>query len=195
MLKSPKSNIRIRIKNIFPFTARGLAFFFLSVLITALGYIRMDLASLLWGCAFFLLSVYSFIGSHIVKHILSRFLLNTPESVNVSLPNRGIFPDEKVNLRLRIELPGVILPGFLINFSCRMYFPGRTPLVFNAELKKGINETFITKTGQYRGVYKSRTVSIICRDLLKFTESFIKLQFTESVVIYPSLAGHREVPD
>ena len=195
MQKSPELSIKIRIGRIFPFTVRGFAFFLLSVLITVLGYIRMDLASLLWGCAFFLISLYSFIGSHIVKHILSRFLFNTPESVNISVPYRGVFPGDNISLRLRIELPGVILPGFMINFLCRMHFPGRVPLVFNAELKRGINETFITKKGKYRGIYKSREVSVICRDLLKFTESAVNIEFSEAVVVYPFLAGHREMPD
>ncbi|NOY08586.1 MAG: DUF58 domain-containing protein [Spirochaetes bacterium] len=189
MLKSPKSGIKNLLKLVFPFTGRGAAFFFLSAGIITAGFLRMDLASLLWGSAFLIISVYSLIGNHIGKNFIRHFVLSSPDNMNISFPSKGSFPGEKMNIRLQVEIPGFMLPGFTSAFVCIMYFPERNPLVFKAGLKRGRNELFLSEKVLYRGIYKSKSASIIYRDFLKFTESKTEIAVPESLIVFPALSG------
>ncbi len=188
MLKSPKSGIKNLLKPVFPFTGRGTAFFFLSAGIITAGFLRMDLASLLWGSAFLIISVYSLIGNHIGKNLIRHFVLSKPDNINISFPSNGSFPGEKMNIRLQVEIPGFMLPGFTVSFVFKMYFPERNPLVFKTGLKRGRNELFLSEKVLYRGIYKSRSASIIYRDFLKFTESKTEISVPESLIVFPALS-------
>ena len=193
MLKSPKSGIKNLLKMVFPFTGRGTAFFFLSAGIITVGFLRMDLASLLWGSAFLIISVYSLIGNHIGKNLIRHFVLSAPDNMNISFPSNGSFPGEKMNIRLQVEIPGFMLPGFTAVFVCKMYFPERNPLVFKAGLKRGRNELFLSEKVLYRGIYKSKSASIIYTDFLKFTESKTEIFVPESLIVFPAFSGKMSI--
>ena len=77
------------------FTRWGILFFFLSLGILVIGALRMELAAILWGSAFCLIAVYSFLVNRLTRAILRRFFEKAPDPVDFTLSAAGVFPRER----------------------------------------------------------------------------------------------------
>ena len=116
-----------RSETLFSFTRWGLLFFFLSLAILAIGALRMELAAILWGSAFCLIAVYSFLVNRLTRAILRRFFDRAPDPVDFTLAATGVFPRSSATAQLNAELPRFRAPGIKIRFEVPLCWPGRGP--------------------------------------------------------------------
>ena len=167
------------------FTRWGVLFFFLSLAILVIGALRMELAAILWGSAFCLIAVYSFLVNRLTRAILRRFFEKAPDPVDFTLSVTGVFPRSSATAQLNAELPRFRAPGIKIRFEIFLRWPGRKPLRLSSDLKAGRNHHTFEIVPPYRGCYQSREVHIVIGDLLGFTRFPLTLALSEKLRVYP----------
>ncbi len=178
--------------SLIPFTARGAAFFFLSIAIVAIGFFRMDLASLLWGSAFFLISLYVLAGNVVERAVTERYIREKPDSFDIFFTGKGFFPGEMANVKVKVLIPRFFVPGFTLRFSGRLVFSETREISIESELKGGVNDFFIDLKAEKRGLYRTVETVIRCRDFMGFTTSKIYLDVDEYFRVFPSITEKRE---
>ena len=167
------------------FTRWGILFFFLSLGILVIGALRMELAAILWGSAFCLIAVYSFLANRLTRAILRRFFEKAPDPVDFTLSATGVFPRASAAAQLSAELPRFRAPGIKIRFEILLSWPGRKPLRLSRDLKAGRNHHTFQIIPLYRGCYQSREAHIVIGDLLGFTRFPLALALEEKFRVYP----------
>lgn len=179
-------------RTIFPFTWRGVFFFFLSLVILTPGIIRSELAALLWGSGFMLLVLYAFGGNHIFRFITKKHLLKTLDAVDCNLPTRGLFPRIKGIAEIKVMLPRIAIPGFQVRFVHCLHWHERPPICVETLLTRGRNTKIVDFTPENRGCYKSSFANLEFKDILGFTKGFLQVRLAEQVRVFPSVDSLEE---
>jgi uncharacterized protein (DUF58 family) len=172
---------------LFSFTRWGVLFFFLSLMILVIGAVRMELAAILWGSAFCLLTAYSLLVNRLTQATVRRFFEKTPDPVDFTLSATGVFPRSPAAAQLSAELPRLRVPGIRIGFEILLHWPGRKPIRLSHDLIAGGNRHVFDFYPPYRGCYQSRDVHIVIRDLLGFTRYRLALPLAEKLRVYPAV--------
>jgi len=184
--------IRQRLGRFFPLTLRGALYFSLSLLILAVGVLRMELATLLWGSSFVLLALYCLTANLLYLSILRRHIAGTPDPVDCTLPGSGMFPGTCGSAEISAELPRRIVPGLRSAFEMRLRWHGRAPLVIRAALSPGRNRTTAEVEARHRGCFRAEQARIVVEDLLGFTRSYLSIPLAEKLRVFPALKPAQE---
>lgn len=181
----PGSTIKKQLKVFLPFTWRGALFLFLSCIFLISGILRIDLALLLWGGAFLLISVYTLLGNHLTRVIARNHFKKRPGAYDIFLPVKGHFPGTVARADIRIELPAFLLPGFVVYFSYILTWRNHRSIRIECRLTGRTNSRVIEFPAEKRGDYHSDIALLIYRDVLGFTRGSIPLNVEERVRIFP----------
>lgn len=181
----PGSTTKKQLKDFLPLTWRGTLFLFLSCAFLITGILRIDLALLLWGGAFLLISVYTFLGNHLTRVIARNHFKKRPGAYDIFLPVKGLFPGTVARADIRIELPAFLLPGFVVYFSYILTWRNHRSIRVECRLIGRKNSRVIEILAEKRGDYHSDIALLIYRDVLGFTRGSIPLNVEERVRIFP----------
>lgn len=181
----PGSTTKKQLKDFLPLTRRGTLFLFLSCAFLITGILRIDLALLLWGGAFLLISVYTFLGNHLTRVIARNHFKKRPGAYDIFLPVKGLFPGTVARADIRIELPAFLLPGFVVYFSYILTWRNHRSIRVECRLIGRKNSRVIEILAEKRGDYHSDIALLIYRDVLGFTRGSIPLNVEERVRIFP----------
>jgi uncharacterized protein (DUF58 family) len=192
----------------FPLTWRGIFFGVVSSGLLLFGILRIELAALLWGSAFFLLVLYTLGGNHFCCWLIRRHLATRLEAVDCTLPARGLFPapagsgteaapadSGAASAVVRVELPARLPPGLRVAFNLTLSWQEREPIRLRAPLNPGRNEQRLGFRTDKRGLYKSRRAGLEVTDLLGYTRSVLEVPLTEQVRVLPALRPAPEWED
>ncbi len=192
MLKYLKSNIEVFFRDFFPFTLRGFFFFLFGFSLLVIGIIKINLAVLLWGSAFSLISLYTLLGSIFQRIILGWFFNRGNGKLEISIPNRGLFIGEESNVIAKLKVPHFVLPGFgyaaYIEFS---FYGGRNIRLFHS-VSPGESEISMSFRAGKRGMYRAKRLSLQCEDFLGLSRLRKYFDSNESIRVYPFVAGKSE---
>ncbi len=170
----------------FPLTRRGLAFLGLSLAVAAVGAVRMELAALLWGSSFLLVSLYAAAGALFLRGVVRRHLRRTPDAVDCRLPARGLFPGTPALARVEADLPRLLLPGFRLAFRADFGWQSRPPLRLQAWLAPGVGVQMPGFRPRWRGCYRSHAARVAVGDLAGLAAAEILLPLAEEVRVLPA---------
>jgi hypothetical protein len=173
--------------NFFCFTKAGLIFSLFSLSILFTGILRTDLTSLLWASGFLLISCYTLLGNIFLRLAIKRYLASQPDSFNLKLPDRGVFPCQVAQAYLKIMLPAFILPGFITRFFMRLAWQTHVQCILQIALTSGENSGLIPFTPMARGEYCAPNAQIFIRDFIGFTNSSFSLASKARLTVYPLL--------
>jgi uncharacterized protein (DUF58 family) len=184
-----------------PLTWRGTFFAVVSLTVLAFGIVRIELAALLWGSGFFLLTVYALAGNHLNRWQIRKHLASRLEAVDCTLPSRGLFPDDIISAAadssalVKVEMPSRGLPGLRAHFLLKLVWQDRRPICLETRLYPGLNERRLELRAEKRGLYKSRRAELVVTDLLGFSRSVLEVPLTEQVRVLPPSRPAAEVDD
>lgn len=181
----PGSNIKKQLKDFLPLTRRGTLFLFLSFGFLIWGILRIDLALLLWGGAFLLISVYALLGNHLARVIARNHFKKRPGTYDIFLPVKGLFPGTTARADIRIELPAFLLPGFIVYFSYILTWRNHRSIRLECRLTGRKSSRVIEFAAEKRGDYHSDIALLIYWDVLGFTRGSIPLNVEERVRVFP----------
>jgi len=167
-----------------PLSVRGALFLIGSLFMITAGVLRKDLAALFWGGSFLLFLIYTVAGNHLERIHLSKNL--TPESLNLKLPTKGVFPGDTVEAVLKTRLGSPSLPGFAYALETQLRWKNRSPIIINRELRSGDVDEEVALVVRERGRFASRGTSLCIHDYLGFTRSVLLVDMVESISVYPS---------
>ena len=145
---------------LFPFTRRGVVYLCLTLVILAVGVLRMELAAILWGSAFTLLTFYCLGAGGITLWILRRYFAKVPDPVDFTLPTGGVFPQSSTRAEIKADVPRRTAPGMRIGFEIFLDWPGRESVRLETDLVGGRNRKTIEFSPRYRGSYLSQEAHI-----------------------------------
>ena len=149
------------------------------------GIIRKDLAALFWGCGFLIFLIYSVLGNHL-QRILTQHAVN-PETIDLKLSSKGVFPGEKTEAFIKANLPSVRIPGFSYIFHATLSWKTRDPVFLIERLDTGENRSVLPFRPENRGQFQSGDVRLTLQDLFGFTRSALYLNINENLSVYPRL--------
>jgi uncharacterized protein (DUF58 family) len=166
-----------------PLLPRGYIFLVASLLMIILGIIRRDLPSLLWGSSFVAFLTYTIIGCAVIRAALRRRI--TSESLDLSLPSRGVFAGDRMTGDFKIGLRLVRIPGFLYILRSILRWKTRRPIHLSYRLEPNQSEGTIQLRPAERGIYRAERVSLCFQDLFGFTEGSLSLGIEETLTVFP----------
>jgi len=181
----PGSTTKKLLKALFPLTRRGMLFLFLACGFLISGILRIDLAMLLWGGAFLLISVYTLLGNHITRIIARNHFKKRPGVYDIFLPVKGLFPGTVARADIRIELPAFLLPGFAVYLSYILTWHNHRSIRIGCRLTGRKSSRVIEILAEKRGDYHSDIALLEFQDVLGFTRGSISLKVEERVRIFP----------
>lgn len=181
----PGSTTKKLLKDILPLTWRGTLFLFLSCSFLISGILRIDLALLLWGGAFLLISVYTLLGNHLTRIIARNHFKKRPGAYDLFLPVKGLFPGTVARADIRIELPPFLLPGFVVYFSYILTWRNHRSIRVECKLSGRKSSRVIEFPAEKRGDYHSDIALLKVQDVLGFTRGSIPLKAEERVRVFP----------
>jgi len=164
-------------------------FLFLACSFLISGILRIDLALLLWGGAFLLISVYTLLGNHLARVIARNHFKKRPGAYDIFLPVKGLFPGTVARADIRIELPAFLLPGFIVYFSYILNWQNHRSIRIGCRLTGRKSSSAIEILAEKRGDYHSDIALLIYRDVLGFTRGSIPLNVEERVRVFPDIVA------
>jgi len=171
---------------------RGFFFFLFSFSLFVIGIVKINLAILLWGSAFSLVSLYTLIGSVLLRGTLGWFFKGGRGKIEVTLPPKGLFIGEDGHIVVKLKMPRFLLPGFGYTLYVRLSFSEERNLELFHPVKPGESEVSLGFTPEKRGSYRAERLSLLCEDYLGLSGLGRDFEFNGSVRVYPSVSGRSE---
>lgn len=175
------------LRTFFPFSARGLVFSGIAVILLASGLLRSDLASLFWGASFLLYMAYALLGSHFCLLLLRRARRREPDLPAVVLPGSGLSPGDRAEAHATAMLPRLLAPGFVVWFSLPLSWHERSEMSIACRLSPGRTDRRIPFRATRRGTYRSSAAVLEVRDVLGFTANRLGTPLAETLTVHPTV--------
>jgi uncharacterized protein (DUF58 family) len=192
-MSSPASRTESRLVSPFPITTFGLLMLATATALLLAGALRRELAAMVWGASFLLLTFYALLGSQLTRRCLKRHLRRALEPLDIRLPSGRLFPGAVAEAEVASELPRLRLPGFQVWFSQELRWHGRPALTIATPLPPGRSSRPVSFFLAYRGLYSSREAALVTRDVLGLSRARLPVPLAGELRVLPAVPPEPEL--